>query len=198
MTTKSWYKVLYTIVRPFVGLYYPMRFIGRENIPEGGALVCGNHSSAIDPFFVAFALTKKHPICAMAKESLMKIPVIGKLLKLVGTFGVKRGESDLHAVKYALEQLKNGEYVVLFPEGTRVKSREEGAPKTGAAMMACRTGVPVVPMYIPMKKKPFRLNRVYIGAPLHFAPAGKRATAQEYEAMTRQLMDAIYGCGDGL
>ena len=153
MTAKSWYKILYTIVRPFIGLYYPMKFVGREHIPEGGALVCANHSAAIDPFFIAFALTKKHPICAMAKESLLTIPVIGRILKSIGTFGVKRGASDIHAVKYALEQLKNGEYVVLFPEGTRIKSREEGEPKTGAAMLACRTGVPVVPIYIPMKKK---------------------------------------------
>jgi 1-acyl-sn-glycerol-3-phosphate acyltransferase len=198
MTTKSWYKLFYTIVRPFVGLYYPMKFIGRENIPEGGALVCANHSSAVDPFFLAFALGKKRPICAMAKESLLKIPVIGKILKLVGTFGVKRGASDIHAVKYALEQLKAGEYVVLFPEGTRVKSREEGEPKTGAAMLACRTGVPVVPMYIPMKKRPFRINRVYIGKPMELKPAGKRATSQDYEEMTARLMDTIYGLGDGV
>ncbi len=197
MTTKSWYKLLYTIVRPFVGLYYPMKFIGRENIPEGGALVCGNHSSAIDPFFLAFALGKRRPICAMAKESLMKIPILGRLLKLVGTFGVKRGASDIHAVKYALEQLKKGEYVVLFPEGTRVRSREEGEPKTGAAMLACRTGVPVLPVYIPMKKRVLRINRVYIGEPLYLKPAGKRATNQDYEEMTKLLMDRIYGCGDG-
>ena len=198
MTTKTWYKILYSIVRPFVGLYYPMKFIGRENIPEGGALVCGNHSSAIDPFFLAFALGKKRPICAMAKESLLKIPVIGMLLKLVGTFGVKRGASDIHAVKYAMEQLKAGEYVVLFPEGTRVKSREEGDPKTGAAMLACRTGVPVLPVYIPVKKRVLRVNRVYIGKPLYFKPAGKRATQEEYENMTAQLMDAIYDCGDNV
>lgn len=196
MTTKSWYKLLYTIVRPFVGLYYPMKFYGRENIPEGGALVCGNHSSAIDPFFLAFALGKKRPICAMAKESLLKIPVIGYLLKLVGTFAVKRGASDIHAVKYAMERLKEGEYVALFPEGTRVKSREEGEPKTGAAMLACRTGVPVLPVYIPMKKRVLRINKVYIGEPLYFKPAGKRATAEEYEEMTACLMDAIYDCGD--
>lgn len=198
MTTKTWYKIFYTIVRPFVGLYYPMKFIGKENIPEGGALVCANHSSAIDPFFLAFALGKKRPICAMAKESLMGIPVIGKILKLVGTFGVKRGASDIHAVKHAMEQLKKGEYVVLFPEGTRVKSREEGEPKTGAAMLACRTGVPVLPVYIPIRKRVLRINRVYIGRPLHFSPEGKRASSQEYEAMTKTLMDQIYGVGDGV
>lgn len=197
MTTKSWYRFFYSIVRPFVGLYYPMKFIGRENIPEGGALVCANHSSDIDPFFLAFALGRKRPICAMAKDSLEKVPLLGRFLKLVGTFFVKRGASDIRAVKYAMEQLKNGEYVVMFPEGTRVKSREEGEPKTGAVMLSCRTGQPVLPVYIPIKKRPFRLNRVYIGEPVRFKPEGKRATAQEYEAMTAELMDKIYDCGDG-
>lgn len=122
---------------------------------------------------------------------------VGKVLKLIGTFGVRRGESDIGAVKYALEQLKNGQYVVLFPEGTRVKSREEGQPKTGAAMMATRTGVFVVPMYIPMKKKLFRLNRVYVGTPYRMVPQGKRATSQDYERFTAELMDKIYNLGDG-
>lgn len=197
MTERSWYKLLYTIVRPFIGLYYPMKFIGRENIPEDGALVCANHSSAVDPFFIAFALTKKRQIRAMAKESLMNVFLIGKLLKLVGTFGVRRGASDIHAVKYAMEQLNKGEYVALFPEGTRVKSREEGEPKTGAAMLACRTGVNVLPIYIPMKKRPFRINRVYIGQPYRMIPQGKRATSAEYERFTAELMDKIYEAGDG-
>jgi 1-acyl-sn-glycerol-3-phosphate acyltransferase len=109
---------------------------------------------------------------------------------------VRRGASDIHAVKYALEQLKQGEYVVLFPEGTRVTSREEGEPKTGAAMLACRTGVNVVPVYIPMHKRPFRINRVYIGKPYVMKPQGKRATSQDYEVFTAELMDKIYDLGD--
>ena len=198
MTTKQWYRFFYTLIRPFVGLWFPMKFYGRENIPEGGALVCANHSHAIDPVFLAFALTKKHPMSIMAKESLIQLPVLGKILKLVGAFPVKRGSSDIHAVKYALSQLEQGEYVGLFPEGTRINSREEGEPKTGAAMLACRTGVPVVPVYIPFKKKPFRINRIYIGKPMYMKPAGKRATNQEYETMTAELMDRIYECGDGI
>ena len=87
---------------------------------------------------------------------------------------------------------------MLFPEGTRVKSREEGNPKTGAAMLACRTGVPVLPVYVPMKKRVLRINRVYIGKPIYLKPEGKRATQEEYTQMTAQLMDAIYDCGDGV
>ena len=198
MTEKKWYKFFYAIVWPFIMLFYPMRFIGKENIPEGGALVCANHSSAVDPFFLAFALGRNRQIRAMAKESLLNIFFIGKILKLVGTFGVRRGASDIHAVKYALEELKKGEYVVLFPEGTRVKSREEGEPKTGAAMLATRTGVNVLPVYIPIHKKPFRINRVYIGKPYNMIPEGKRATSKDYETFTADLMDRIYDLGDGV
>ena len=198
MTEKKWYKFFYAIVWPFIMLFYPMKFIGKENIPEGGALVCANHSSAVDPFFLAFALGRNRQIRAMAKESLLNIFFIGKILKLVGTFGVRRGASDIHAVKYALEELKKGEYVVLFPEGTRVKSREEGEPKTGAAMLATRTGVNVLPVYIPIHKKPFRINRVYIGKPYKMIPEGKRATSKDYEAFTADLMDGIYDLGDGV
>ena len=197
MTEKKWYRFFYAIVWPFVMLFYPMKFIGRENIPEGGALVCANHSAAVDPFFLAFALGRKKRICAMAKESLLNIFFVGKVLKLIGTFGVRRGASDIHAVKYALEELKKGEYVVIFPEGTRVKFREEGEPKTGAAMLACRTGVNVLPVYIPMKKKPFRINRVYIGKPYKMIPEGKRATSKDYDTFTADLMDRIYNLGDG-
>ena len=198
MTEKKWYRFFYAIVWPFVMLFYPMKFIGRENIPEGGALVCANHSAAVDPFFLAFALGRKKRICAMAKESLLNIFFVGKVLKLIGTFGVRRGASDIHAVKYALEELKKGEYVVIFPEGTRVKSREEGEPKTGAAMLACRTGVNVLPVYIPVKKKPFRINRVYIGKPYKMIPEGKRATSKDYDPFTADVMDRIYNLGDGV
>ena len=94
--------------------------------------------------------------------------------------------------------LAKGEYVVLFPEGTRVSAREEGEPKTGAAMLACRTGVNVLPVYIPMKKRPFRINRVYIGTPYRMQRAdGKRATSKDYETFTTELMDKIYDLGDG-
>lgn len=197
MSEKKWYTFFYCLTWPFLRLVYPMKFYGREHIPEGGALICANHSSAVDPFFLAHALGRKKNVCAMAKESLMHVFLVGKVLKLIGTFGVKRGESDIGAVKHALTKLKAGEYVVLFPEGTRVKSREEGEPKTGAAMMATRTGVNVLPVYIPMKKKIFRVNRVYIGEAYKMIPQGKRATSQDYEVFTAQLMDKIYDLGDG-
>lgn len=197
MTEKKWYQIFYSITRVALGVVYPLKFYGRENIPEDGALICGNHSSAVDPFFIAYGLGVKRHVRAMAKDSLMHMFLVGKVLKLIGTFGVKRGASDIGAVKYTISQLKDKQYVILFPEGTRVKSREEGEPKTGAAMMALRTGCNVLPVYVPMKKRPFRINRVYFGESYKMSADGKRATSADYERCTAELMDKIYGLGDG-
>ena len=197
MTQRQWYNILYCITRPFIGLFYPMKFYGKENIPEGGALLCANHSAAIDPFFVAFALGRKHHISPMAKESLLNTFFIGKIIKLIGGFGVKRGASDLAAYKYAVTCLKEGKYVLIFPEGTRISCRSEGEPKTGAAMMAVQAKATVVPIYVPFKKRPFRINRVYIGKPYRMEPEGKRVKKEEFERFTNDLMDRIYDCGDG-
>ena len=197
MTEKKWYQLFYSITRVALGIVFPMKFYGRENVPEDGALICANHYSAVDPFFAAYGVGIKHHIRAMAKDSLMHTFFVGKVLKLMGTFGVKRGESDIGAIKFALEHLKNKEYIIMFPEGTRVTSREEGEPKTGAAMLALRTGCNVLPVYVPMKKRPFRINRVYIGEAYKMVPEGKRATSADYERCTAELMDKIYGLGDG-
>lgn len=197
MSETRFYRGFYTVIRPVAAVIYPMKLHGLENIPEGGALVCANHSAALDPIFVACALKKNHPLRPMAKESLMKVPVLGWFLKKMGCFGVARGESDIGAIKYALGELKKGRYVLLFPEGTRITCREEGEPKTGAAMLASRAGVPVLPVYVPFRKKLFRMNHVYVGKPLTLIPEGKRATSQDYKRFTDEIMDAIYGCGDG-
>ncbi len=197
MTEKQWYQFLYVPFAFVLRILYPTKAYGRENIPQDGGLFCANHYSAIDPFLVGLALTRKIFVHAMAKDSLMHKPVIGTLLRLIGTCGIKRGESDIAAIKYALEVLKNKEYMIMFPEGTRVKSREEGQPKTGAAMLALRTGCNVVPVYVPMKKRLFRVNRVYIGEAYKMIPEGKRPTSADYERCTGELMDKIYGLGDG-
>jgi len=74
--------------------------------------------------------------------------------------------------------LKSGEKVLLFPEGTRHKDGEAGDAKTGAAMLAVRTGAPIVPVYVPAKKRWFRRTPVVIGAPFTPQIQGKRGTAE--------------------
>lgn len=192
-----WYTALYYIIYPFFNLFHPCRAIGRENLPEGGALVCANHTKASDPFFIVFAFGLKNRVCAMAKAELLRVPIIGPLLHKAGVFGIDRGKADVGAIKTAMKLLKSGEKLIMFPEGTR--KEEEGTDheaKTGVAMLALRTGVPIVPVYIPGKKKWFGRTPVVIGEPYYPQAASKRATPEEHQAIADDLMARIFALSE--
>lgn len=190
---QAWYTLIYCVIFPFFNLVHPCRPIGRENVPEGGAIICANHTRASDPFFIVFALGLKNRVCAMAKIEIMRVPFVGWILGKAGVFGVDRGKADVGAIKTAMKLLKSGEKMVMFPQGTRVDEQEEDhEAKNGAAMLALRTGVPIVPVYIPAKKKWFGRTPVVIGEPYHPQTAEKRATPEEYKAISEDLMDRIY------
>lgn len=192
---RIWYIFLYSIAWPFFNLFHPCKAVGREHIPEGGALICANHTSLNDPLYLVFAFHRKNQVRVMAKAELLEVPIIGWLLGKAGVFGVDRGKSDVGAIKQAMKFLKTGEKLLLFPEGTRVTESDSeggGAAKTGAAMLAVRTGVPILPVYIPEKKLWFRRTQVVIGEPYYPQTAEKKATSEEYHAITNDMMARIH------
>lgn len=192
MSMDRFYHVIYAVVWPFFNLFHPVRAVGREHIPEGAALICPNHTKASDPFFVVFAFKRKHVMRAMAKAEVMRVPVIGWLLGKAGVFGVNRGAADINAVKTALRFLKEGRKLLMFPEGTRVEEGENVEAKTGAAMFAVRTGAPIIPVYIPAKKRWFRPTTVVIGQPFYPKVADRKGTSEEYRAIADDLMTRIH------
>lgn len=185
------YHFLYAVIFPFFQLFHPVRAVGRENIPEGAAIVCPNHTALSDPFFAVFAFRRKYPLRTMAKAEVMRMPFIGWLLSKAGVFGVDRGNADVGAIKKAMKFLKEGNKLMMFPEGTRVEEGENVEAKTGAAMLSTRLNVPILPVYIPAKKRWFRPTTVVIGTPYHPQTAGKRATPEEYRAIAEDLMERI-------
>lgn len=189
---------LYAVIWPFFNLFRPVRAVGRENIPDGPAVICPNHSTAGDPFYAVFAFGRKYPMRAMAKIQIMRVPVIGWLLSKAGVFGVDRGSADLKAVKTALKFLKEGDKLLIFPEGTRVHEGESVEAKAGAALFATRTGAPLLPVYIQRKKKLFRPNTVVIGQPYQPRYAGRKPTNDELQAIARDLMDRVNRLGEGV
>lgn len=197
MSTDRFFYALYAVVWPFFNLVHPVKAVGRENIPEGAALICPNHTRASDPFFVLYAFKRKHIMRAMAKVEIMRVPVIGWVLRKAGVFGVERGTADINAVKTALRVLKEGYKLLLFPEGTRVGEGESVEAKTGAAMFAVRTGSPIIPVYVPAKKRWFRPTTVVIGQPYYPQVAGRKGTSEEYRAISDELMERIYALGEG-
>ena len=192
---RGWYIFVYCLVFPFFNLVHPGKVIGREHIPEGAAMVCCNHTAMSDPLFMAFAFRLKNQLRAMAKAELMRVPVVGWVLGKAGVFGVEREKTDVAAVNTAMKFLRSGEKVLLFPEGTRVRESrgEVSHPKAGAAMLAVRCGVPILPVYVPEKKPWFRRTPVVIGEPYMPQVASRKGTPEEYEAITADLMNRIRG-----
>ncbi|MCD7947478.1 MAG: 1-acyl-sn-glycerol-3-phosphate acyltransferase [Oscillospiraceae bacterium] len=190
-TTELVQKTCYPIVYPFFNLVHPCRVIGREHIPAGGALICANHSSYADPVMLCFVFRRRYPLHFMAKAELMRVPFLGAIIRALGVFGVERGASDIGAVKQSMKLLRDGRKLVIFPEGTRSKDGEIAEAKTGAAMIAMRSGVPMLPVYIPQKKHWFRRTTVVIGAPYQPEIAGRKPTQEEYQHASEELMHRI-------
>lgn len=192
--TDRLFHILYWPIMICFSIFHPVRVVGREHIPEGAAVVTANHSAYADPMLVVSAFGYHHPLRIMAKEELFHIPVLGWFLIKIGMFGVNRGQSDIAAVKRAIKVLKEGCKLMLFPEGTRVtetKSADTDA-KTGAILFAARTGAPLVPVFIPRKKRWFRSTRIVIGEPYHPDVPEKRATQEDYQLAADELLRRIY------
>lgn len=188
---KTAYAIVYSIAWPFFNLFHPCKAIGRERVPDGPVIICPNHTKLSDPLFVAYAMTLRHRPQVMAKAELLEVPILGWLLKKAGIFAVERGKSDVTAVKQAMKCLKSGDKLLMFPEGTRSKDGSLGEAKTGVAMFSVRTGTPILPVYIPAKKKWFGRTPVVFGEPYLPQVEGRQGTAEEYEEIARDLMARI-------
>ncbi|OFX17005.1 MAG: hypothetical protein A2Z18_01725 [Armatimonadetes bacterium RBG_16_58_9] len=175
------------------------KVLGRDNIPtKGGALLCANHVSYIDPPAVGGGCPR--PVRFMAKSQLFKVPVLGFLIHRVGAFPVKRGTADRGALRKAVELLESGEIVGMFPEGTRSLDGKLQEPELGAGMIALRADVPVIPVALVDTEnllRPhsffFRFSRVKViyGEPVPLSDLREKTGRQAFEEAGRRIMAAI-------
>ncbi|MGM9593206.1 MAG: lysophospholipid acyltransferase family protein [Candidatus Onthomonas sp.] len=186
-----WYHIVYSVAFIAYRLIYGLKVIGRENIPDGPAVICPRHCTAIDPPMVYFGLGRKHFPRTIAKQELLEIPVLGRILYNIGLFGVRRGENDMAPIKNGLRCLKEGSKLIIFPEGTRVREGEKVQAQTGAIMFALKTGAPLVPVYLTRAKKFHKMTMVF-GEPYYPQIAGKRATPEENRRLADELLEKIY------
>ena len=185
------YAIIYCIVFPFFNLVHPGRAIGKEHSSRGALILSQNHTGLSDPLYVVCAMGLKNRPQVMAKAEVMNVPILGWLLGKAGVFAVNRGKSDVGAIKRAMKCLKEGEKLLMFPEGTRSKDGDMGEGKTGVAMLSLRTGAPIVPIYIPAKKTWFRRTPVVFGEPFLPQVEGGRGNAEDYERIAAELMERI-------
>ena len=153
------YTVIKAIVTPIIYLLFNVKFEGRENICESGALVvCSNHRSFIDPAFIGIGI-KKRQLCFMAKKEIFSFKPLGFIFKKLGAFPVDRGAGDIEAIKTAEDYLKKGRPLMIFPEGTRSKDGNPLRPKSGAVYIASDTGADILPVAICFEGKKLFLRK---------------------------------------
>lgn len=149
---------------------YSIRFEGKKNIPrDTNVIYTANHRTNADPPLVAIGVKKK---CSfMAKEELFKNKLFGWLIRNLGAFPVSRGKGDMAVIDTAVARLEKGENLMVFPEGTRSKDGKVHRGHTGAALIAARTGKPVVPVGIVFGEKLKFRTRITVkyGEPIHTA-----------------------------
>jgi 1-acyl-sn-glycerol-3-phosphate acyltransferase len=188
-----------------VGLltYLPVRLLFRlraralENIPEGGAVVAANHISNLDPWAVGLPLFPRRTLRFMAKSELFWFP-LGPFIAGAGAFPVRRGEGDVEAIETAAELCRQGELVMMFPEGTRrrkgLRKRRQPRAHTGAARIALEAGVPLVPAAIAGTDQIMRLGplRVVYGPPIPLDDLREDDPREAAPEATDRLMAAIH------
>ena len=183
------YKFFRALCAAILAPFYPVRAHGRENMPDGAALVCGNHSHWNDPILIILAIGRRFHLHMMAKAELFVKPILGRFLKSVGMFSVDRGKNDISSVRNVIRYLKSGEKVGIFPEGTRVTDEKGGDPRNGAVYFSAKLGVPIVPVYIPRNRKLFRKVDVVIGKPYELGPVA--TDTDSLKAASADLMSRI-------
>lgn len=191
----GFFRFVYSLLAPPLRRLFRVNVVGLDTLPKSGVLLCPNHSSNWDPVLMLVSLPVDYRLHCMAKDSLFRIPVLGTIIRKLGGFPVARGNSDLQAVKTAMQAIRDGDNLLIFPEGTRVDAEGEVQAKGGVAMIAARTGATVVPVFITPEKKLFRRVHIVFGAPYEMKYEGRRPTAEETQRMADEILAAAYGLG---
>lgn len=204
ISSRAFYQSVRLLVVAVLRTYCRMSITGMENIPTTGPFVLAPvHRSFIDTP-IASGCTRRR-MRFMGKDSMWKKKPFGWTLSALGAFPVTRGTADREAVTRAIAVLRSGEPLVLFPEGERKSGPTVQPLRDGAAYVACKAAVPIVPVGIGGSEKVLgkgmkimvpRKLVVLIGEPIQPAAAvdGRmpRAEVREISAVLHERLQSLF------
>jgi 1-acyl-sn-glycerol-3-phosphate acyltransferase len=196
------YRLIGIVSKPVIGTLFRLRAEGLDHIAERGFVLAANHTSNLDPWALGLPLFPRRQLRFMAKIELFN-PILGPILNAGGAFPVRRGESDLEAIRTAVELVRAGELVVMFPEGTRRRKglRKKFKPRahTGAARIALWAEAPLIPAAIIGTDRLRRLGpiRVRYGSAIPTDDLRGLEHGEAAQLATVRLMTAIEELGSG-
>ncbi|XEC92769.1 lysophospholipid acyltransferase family protein [Paenibacillus tarimensis] len=182
------YRFCQTLLRIVFATLFPLKAVGLENIPESGpVLLCSNHKSYVDPTTIGVKVKRK--VHYMAKAELFRFGPAGAFLRSLGAFPVKRGGVSKEAIRLALQLLKEGNVMGIFPEGTR--NSKDSMGKKGAAMIALRSGAAAIPVAIIGNYQPFRPMKIVYGEPIDLSEFEGDSSPDVLDRATEKIMGRI-------
>ena len=189
---ERFYHFMRVLLGGFYRLFRPAQVEGLEHIPsEGGFVLCCNHCSNRDPFYLAVPIKNRH-VYFMGKIELFRWKPMARFLSSLGGFPVDRGNSDLGAVRTSLKILTNNHGLAIFPQGTRVKDNHPTPMLDGVSMIALRSGATVIPAYIGGPYRLFRRTQVSFGKPVSFEGLPRRVDSATLDLATRRIEQAVW------
>lgn len=198
--------IFYIICRFFLYVFLKMFFFfkttGRKNLPRrGGCIIASNHLSYFDP--IVLSVASPRILSFMAKQELFeKGWFFPGLIRALNAFPLQRGSADMKSIRFAINTLKNGGTLIIFPEGTRSKEGKVIEPQAGVSMLAAKANVPVIPtliegtdMAIPVHAKKISLFKpidVHFSKPMFFREFRKNGELKaEYSRFSKAIIDEI-------
>lgn len=179
---------LHKIPLRIFNLFYPLKIVGKENIPQGKAILCANHYSLLDCGYVVTSYNKD--IKFLAKKEIFKNKIFGALVKSFGAFPIDREKPEVTTLMAVIKWLKEGHKLAIFPEGTRNKSGTNQIQeiKDGTMVFSLKSHCPIVPIIIYRKARFLRKNYMIIGKPFELEEFyGKKLTSEDVEK-TNQIL----------
>ncbi len=177
--------------------------IGLENIPkEGGYVLCANHIHWQDPILCVGST--KRMVYAIAKEELFSTPFKAWVMRRLGLIEVKRdgSGSNKEAIQEAVNKVKNGDLLLIYPEGTRFGLKKGLKPKKGVAFIALEAKVPIIPMAMVGSFKRGSLIRFIVDKPMdiseYYPKEGEQVNPRNVVKVTNMVMDRIVELRDSI
>ena len=191
------HKICRRIVLPFFKLFYRVKIKGLENLPKDKSfIIVSNHLGIVDCF--ALASLFKQKVYFMAKKELFNKKGKAKFIRWLGGIPVDREKLYITTIKECFKTIKNGDVLIVFPEGTRNRNVEEIdllPLKGGASLIAFKTGVQIVPVGMAKKYKIFRKNHICIGKAYDYSNyQGQKLSAELTEELTEDMANRIKDC----
>ena len=199
------YGILWVLTRVIGRIWFRYRVQG--SVPDtGGVLVAANHASYLDIPLLGCGMKRR--AWYLGRSDLFPVPVLSGILRALGWIPVRMGRLDREAFGKAINLIRAGEVVVIFPEGGRSRDGVLRPPKAGIGVIVAQTGCPVVPAYLKgtfdvlptgARWPRWRQVTVHFGEPIRFEPSERKEKAETkrfYEQVSHTVIEQIAALGE--